>query len=71
MATLPRECYFHVGLRRSVIVQVEGSTDLLHMLFCDRYGELSVDLYADLGLTYILGMKFEGFCQYAGFPRNI
>ena len=48
VTALPCERHFHVGLRRSIIVQMEGSTDLPHMLLRDRYRELSVHLYSDL-----------------------
>jgi hypothetical protein len=41
---------------------MERSTDLLHMLLCDRYRELPVDLYSNIGLAYVLGMDPEGLC---------
>ena len=31
------ERHFHVGLRRSIIIQMEGSTDLLYMFLRDCY----------------------------------
>lgn len=71
MAALLCECYLYIGMCRPIVVQMERSTNLLHMLLRNRYGELPIDLYSDIGLAYMLGMSLERLCQDVSFPWSI